>query len=146
MFLRDDVDRAYPFRLVVVRKSEEATRRDRVKIQKEATRKGKAPTRRTLDAAAFAFLITSIPAAHADAATVAELYRVRWQVELNFKRWKSIFDLDRLRAYDPDLARAYIYAKLIAACLADTLARSARAFSPWGVPTSPLTLAAGCLA
>ena len=72
--------------------------------------------------------------------------RARWQVELNVKRWKSIFDLHWFRAYDPDLARAYIYAKLIASCLAGTLARSARAFSPWGVPTSPFTLAAGCLA
>ena len=77
---------------------------------------------------------------------LAELYRVRGQVELNFKRWKSIFDLDRLRADDPDLARAYIYAKLIAACLSDTLARSARAFSPRGLPTSPLALAPGGLA
>jgi hypothetical protein len=146
VFAREDVARAHPLRLVVVRKSAEATRRDRVKIGKEASRKGKAATQRTLDAAAFAFLLTSVPAAHADAATLAELYRVRWQVELNFKRWKSIFDLDRLRAEDPDLARAYIYAKLIAACLADTIARSARAFSPWGIPTTPFAVAPGGLA
>lgn len=146
VFLRDDAVQAHPLRLVVVRKSAEATRHDRARIQKEATRKGKTPTPRTLEAAAFAFLITSLPAAHADAAAVAELYRVRWQVELTFKRWKSIFDLDRLRAYDPELAKAYIYAKLIAACLADTLARAARAFSPWGVPTAPLALAPGGLA
>ena len=136
VFVRDDVSQAYPFRLVVVRKSAEATRKDREKIRKEASRKGQQPTQRTLDAAAFAFLITSVPAVHADGATLAELYRVRWQVELNFNRWKSIFDLDRLRADDPALARAYIYAKLIAACLADTRARSARAFSPLGSTNS----------
>jgi hypothetical protein len=142
VFLRDDRQRDHPLRLVVVRKSAEATRKDRAKIAKQASRKGKKPTQRTLDAAAYAFVLTSLPASDADAATVAELYRVRWQVELAFKRWKSIFDLDRLRAYDPNLARAYIYAKLIGACLADTLACTARAFSPWGVPLSPLHLAA----
>lgn len=146
VFLRDDVAREHAVRLIVVRKSADATRRDREKIVKEAKRKGKEPTQRTLDAAAFAFLVTNVPAERADAATLAELYRVRWQVELNFKRWKSIFDLDRLRADDPDLARSYIYAKLIAACLADTLTRAVRAFSPWGVPTSAHVLAPGGLA
>lgn len=146
VFLRDDRARAWPLRLVVVRKSAEATRKDRAKIEKEATRKSKRPTQRTLDAAAFALLLTSLPATDADDVTVAELYRVRWQVELTFKRWKSIFDLDRLRADDPGLARAYVYAKLIAACLADTLARTARAFSPWGVPLSALDMASHRLA
>lgn len=138
VFLRDDAERACPLRLVLVRKSNESTRRTRKKIAAEASRKGKVAQQRTVDAAAFIFVLTSVPAQAADDVTVAELYRVRWQVELNFKRWKSIFDLDRLRATDPDLARAYLYAKLIAACIADTIARHARAFSPWGVPlTSP---------
>ncbi len=65
----------------------------------------------------------------------------RTHIELNFKRWKSIFDLDRRRADDPDLARAYIYGKLIAAALSDTITRGARAFSPWGVPTVARRLA-----
>jgi hypothetical protein len=142
VFLRDDGERAYPMRLVLVRKSNESTRLTRKKIAAEASRKGKVAQQRTVDAAAFIFLLTSVPAHDADDVTIAELYRVRWQVELNFKRWKSIFDLDRLRATDPDLARAYIYAKLIAACIADTIARHARAFSPWGVPLAPAHLAA----
>lgn len=121
-------------RLIIVRKSAEATRRDRERINREATRKGKKPTARTLKAAAFTLLLTTVPVTEADATTLAELYRVRWQVELAFKRWKSLLHLDELRAKDPALARTYILAKLIAAVLADTLARSARAFSPWGVP------------
>jgi hypothetical protein len=145
VFLRDDVAKAFPLRLVLVRKTAHATEAARKKILAEGSKKGKTPMRRTLDAAAYIFLLTSVPAADADDVSIAELYRVRWQVELNFKRWKSIFDLDRLRASDPDLARAYIYAKLIAACLSDTLARHARAFSPWGIPLAPVPVAYGGL-
>lgn len=145
VFLRDDKTLSYPLRLVVVRKTGDSTRLARKKLTSEAAKKQKKPMQRTLDAAAFIFLLTSVPVVDADATAMAELYRVRWQVELNFKRWKSVFDLDRLRASDPDLAKAYIYAKLIAACLSDTLARAARAVSPWGVPLRPLALAPGGL-
>lgn len=134
VYLRRDALRARPLRLVVVRKSVEATERDRARISREAKRKGKSPTERTLAAARFAFLLTSVPATEADDATIAELYRLRWQIELAFKRWKSLLGLANLRADDPDLARAYIYAKLIAAVLADAMARQWRAFSPYGVP------------
>ena len=121
-------------RLIIVRKSVEATERERNRIRREASRKGKSPTTRTLRAAAFTFLLTTVPAKEASAAVLAELYRVRWQIELAFKRWKSLLDLDELRARDPDLARTYLLGKLVAAQLADIIARTERDFSPWGVP------------
>lgn len=141
VYLRRDSARSRPLRLVVVRKSVQATEAARKRILREASRKGKQPTQRTLDAARFVFLLTSVPVSEADDATIAELYRLRWQVELAFKRWKSLLNLDRLRADDPDLARAYIYAKLIAAVLADAMARQWRAFSPYGVPVGDRALA-----
>lgn len=133
-YLRLDTARARPLRLVVVRKSVAATERDRQRVRREAARKGKVPTPRTLEACRFAFLLTSVPAREADEAAIANLYRARWQVELAFKRWKSLLGLANLRADDPDLARAYIYAKLIAAVVADKMTRQWRAFSPYGVP------------
>ena len=141
VYLRRDTEREFPFRLIVVRKSVAATANDRARVEKAANKKGKVPTARTLEAAKFALLITSIPTADADDATMAELYRLRWQVELAFKRWKSLLGLAQLRADDPDLAKAYIYAKLIAAVLADTMARQWRAFSPYGVPVGDWTVA-----
>lgn len=65
---------------------------------------------------------------------LAELYRVRWQVELGFKRWKSLLDLADLRAREPGLATCYILAKLVAAVLADAISCAPREFSPWGYP------------
>jgi hypothetical protein len=134
VYLRCDADRRHPLRLIVVRKSRDATERDRARIQREARKKGKVPTSRTLAACRFAFLLTSVPEDEASDATMANLYRLRWQIELAFKRWKSLLGLTGLRADDPHLARAYIYAKLIAAALADRMTRQWRAFSPYGVP------------
>jgi hypothetical protein len=48
-------------RLVVVRKSREAADRERSRIRAEAKRKGKEPTQRTLNAAAYTFLVTTRP-------------------------------------------------------------------------------------
>lgn len=134
VYLRLDAARTRPLRLVVVRKSVAAAERDRERVRREAKRKGKVPTQRTLDACRFAFLLTSVPVSEASDATIANLYRLRWQIELTFKRWKSLLGLANLRADDPDLAQAYIYAKLIAALLADKMARQWRAFSPYGLP------------
>lgn len=134
VWLRRDRARAHPMRLVVVRKSLDAAERERARAKKEGSRRGKRPTERTMEAAQFTFLLTSLPRADAAPETIAELYRVRWQIELNFKRWKSILGFGQIRAKDPDLARTYIFGKLIAAALADKTARAVRAFSPWGVP------------
>lgn len=48
---------------------------------------------------------------------LGELYRLRWRIELAFKRLKSLLRLDRLPAHDKDLARAWIFSHLIAALL-----------------------------
>lgn len=129
--------RRHALRLVVVRKEEWAAVRERRRVAKAASKKGKKPTQRTMDAAAFILLLTSVDAKTTDCRTIAELYRVRWQVELAFKRAKSLFTLDQLRAPDPGLAKTYIYAKLLAILLSEDIARGVQAFSPWGTP--PLT-------
>jgi IS4 transposase len=59
---------------------------------------------------------------------------MRWQIELAFKRLKSLLNLDALRAKDPALARSYLLGKLIAALLIQCIADQCRAISPYGVP------------
>jgi len=123
-----------PARLIVVRKSREATERERRKARAEAKSKGNQVTERTLKAAAFTFLLTTAEDSVASDVALAELYRIRWQIELAFKRLKSLMGLDSLRAKDPLLVRTYLLAKMIAAVLMETIADQCRAFSPWGVP------------
>lgn len=119
-------------RLVMLRKSAPATEQARKKILREAKKKGRQVDPRTLEAAAYIFLLTSLPVDQLTASEVLELYRFRWQIELAFKRLKSLWDLGSVPAKDPDLARTYLYAKLLMALLVEDLTGEARSTSPWG--------------
>ena len=107
-------------RLILARKPDDATVRQQQKVQRRASRKGHKTDPRTLQAAGFMMLLTSLPDARASAEQVLALYRMRWQVELAFKRLKSLSRFAELRAEDPKLARAWLLAHLIAAVLIET--------------------------
>lgn len=111
---------AVPARLILARKPDDATVQQQRKLQRRASRKGHKTDPRTLQAAGFMMLVTSLPAARASAEQVVALYRMRWQVELAFKRLKSLARFAELRAEDPKLARAWLLAHLIAAVLIET--------------------------
>ena len=66
------------------------------------------------------------------AAEVLDLYRARWQIELVFKRLKSLAGLGHLKKHDPQAARAWLQGKLLVALLIDALRVAGEAFSPWG--------------
>jgi len=114
-------DGVWPMRLVAVRKTHAAAEKEQKRLLHEAQRKGRKPDPRSLRAAHFIMLLTDLPATQASAAQVAALYRLRWQIEIYFKRLKSILHIDHLRAQKPALARAYLYAKLLAALIIDQL-------------------------
>jgi hypothetical protein len=107
-------------RLILARKPADATLRQQQKVQRGASRKGRKTDPRTLQAAGYMMLLTSLAAERASADQVLALYRMRWQIELAFKRLKSLSQFDELRADDPKLARAWLLAHLIAAVLIET--------------------------
>lgn len=95
-------------------------------------RKNKRIDPRSLQAAHFVMVFTTIPKSLLSGRNVLELYRYRWQIELAFKRLKQLLRFGRLPHKDPHSARAWIQAKLVIALLLETLYRNARALSPWG--------------
>ena len=122
-------------RIIMIRKSKEETERERRRVNTESRKKGRQPTERTLDAAEFIFLLTTVTEeSEVPCAVMADIYRVRWQIELAFKRLKSLLNLDQLRAKDPDLAKTYLLGKMVAAVLLETIAADCRDISPWGLP------------
>lgn len=109
-----------PARLIIARKPPEATQRQHQRIHRKARRKGTKTDPRSLRSAGYMMLLTSLPAAHANAEEVVRLYRMRWQIELAFKRLKSLGGFADLQASDPRLARSWLLAHLIAATLIET--------------------------
>jgi hypothetical protein len=109
-----------PARLIIARKPPDATERQQARLHRKASRKGHKTDPRTLQTAGFMMLLTSLPAPQVTAEDVVRLYRMRWQIELAFKRLKSLAGFAELRARDPRLARAWLLAHLIAAVLIET--------------------------
>jgi hypothetical protein len=85
----------------------------------------------TLHTAEFVVVFTTV-LHELTAAQVLELYRARWQVELEFKRTKSIRELDRLPNFLPETIHSWICAKLVLQLVATRLAAAPAAFPPCG--------------
>ena len=123
---------AVPVRLVAVRKSETAAADARNKLIHMASKKQKTVDPRSLEAASYVVLITSLKSDSLSASQVLDLYRFRWQIEIAFKRMKGLLELDELPAKDHSLALTFIYSKLLAALLLDDFTHAFISFSPWG--------------
>lgn len=118
-------------RLCAIRKSDEAAKKARERVRRESQRGGTTLRAETLAAADYVLLFTTLPAAF-PAAQIMELYRARWQIELAFKRLKSLVALGHLKKHDAAAARAWLQGKLLAALLIDALLATRERFSPWG--------------
>ena len=121
-------------RLCVVRKGEEASRIAQKKLRQKATRKGIKLKPATLFYSQYVIVFTTFPEPSFKAAEVLEWYRVRWQIELVFKRFKQIAQLGHLPKQDPESAKAWLYGKLLVALIAEKMIDYARSISPWGYP------------
>jgi hypothetical protein len=61
---------------------------------------------------------------------VLKLYRLRWQVELLFKRLKSLLHLDALPTREGPTSKSWLLGRLIAAAIAQNLVNPTGLFSP----------------
>ena len=119
-------------RLCAVRKSVEAVAMAERKLKRKASRKQSDLSVATLEQNAWILVLTTIEGEILNAVEVLEWYRVRWQIELAFKRLKSLGDVGHLPKRDAASSRAWVYGKLLVALLTEKMQRHAAAFSPWG--------------
>jgi hypothetical protein len=76
------LDPPLPLRLIIQRKTPEATEAARKTLRNEAARKQKALDPRSLVAAEFMILGTSLPTEGYPAREVLMVYRLRWQIDI----------------------------------------------------------------
>jgi len=123
-------------RVCAIKKSEAAAERARARAERESRRAGHQVRPETLEAAGYIFVFTTL-GADVPATAILEIYRGRWQVELAFKRLKSLLALGHLKKVDPQGAKAWLQGKLLVAILIETLIALAERFFPWGYPLAP---------
>lgn len=91
---------------------------------------GTSATDETLEAAGYVVLFTTAPATKLSAARGVEAYRLRWQVELQFKRWKSLCRFDRLPNYRDDTILSWLSIKVLLGLLLDKMGSAAAELFP----------------
>jgi hypothetical protein len=101
-------------RLLIQRVPQEVADQRRRRIRKAAREKGVSPSAAALALAAWTILMTNIPAEVLTLAQALVVIKVRWQIELLFKLWKSQGQLDTWRTGKPARILCEVYAKLIA--------------------------------
>jgi transposase len=130
-------EKVYSARLCAVRKSREASEAAKLRILRDSRRKQGNLRPETTEHAEYVVVLTTLPAGEYSATQVLALYRLRWQIELVFKRLKSLMQLGHVPKTNDQSARAWIQAKLLVALIIERLSDEARFFSPWGFMLMP---------
>jgi hypothetical protein len=110
-----------------LRKDKESERAGLKRLLKSNQRKkgGKAVTEEQSENNKYVIVATSLGKG-VTAARVLELYQARWQIEIAFKRLKSLFHYNDLPAKNGESARAWFYGKLLLAALCETMVNTGR--------------------
>jgi len=107
------VKQRLPCRLVAVRCPQEVADRRRQKAIENGKRKGRTPSQEYLALLDWTIFVTNVPPEMLSVKQVVLLYRVRWQIELVFKLWKSYCGLGRIAGVRRERVLTELYAKMI---------------------------------
>jgi hypothetical protein len=124
-----------PCRLIAWRVPVEQANRRRQKLRASTLRKrGREPSAARLAWCDWTILITNLPPELLTAKEAVVLYRSRWQVELLFKRWKSLNLVDALSGATDARQMVRVWGRLIMSLVQHWLLLA----SVWGDPTKSL--------
>ena len=110
-----------PGRLICLRVPALVVQQRRRRLRQTARKKGRAPSSLHLALCAWTLLVTNAPEPLLPAAKLSTLYRLRWQVELIFKQFKSVLRIHHCHSSRPHRLLCELYGKWIAAVLVHAL-------------------------
>lgn len=119
-------------RICAMLKTDTVAARARKLSQRKASKDGKSIRWSTLLYANYIILFTTFNKAH-NSHDILRYYRLRWQIELVFKRFKQIANFGHLPKHDDASSKAWLYGKLFVALLIEKLHAYGGAISPWRV-------------
>jgi hypothetical protein len=112
-----------PVRLVIRRKAPEHVEAEIKRLKRMAAKHKRELDPRSLIAAEFVVVAASLDEEQFSASEVLALYRLRWQIELAFKRLKSLLHIDKLPAKTERGGLSWLYAHLILALAVEAQAQ-----------------------
>ena len=127
-FVKTNSRKKLPVRICVKRKSKESCEQSLRRLRRRESRKGQKLSGETIRFNEYIVLATSLPDS-VSACDILETYRYRWQVEMFFKRLKSILDFGELPKKKENSSLAWLNGKLMVALLIEAFL-SASSFSP----------------
>jgi hypothetical protein len=121
-------------RIISIGKSKEAIEASLKKVRKTAQKRGDKVRPETLEYAKYVTLFVTVNRHNLKDKEVLNLYRTRWQIELMFKRLKSIVKIGHLPKKEKESCIAWLHGKMLLAFLTERIYQEAEFFSPWGYP------------
>jgi len=122
----------HALRLCAIRKSRMAAEIARRKARQAAKERGGNIQNETLEYAEFVMVLCSASQTKIPCDAALGFYRGRWQVELAFKRLKSLLDAGHVPKESDAFARAWMQAKVLSALLIERTLWEGEFLSPWG--------------
>jgi len=126
-----------PCRLVAWRVGQESVQRRKRKLKNQARKQQRPINPDAWALAEWAVFVTNVPSGMLNLEEVAVLSRVRWQIELLFKRWKSYVALERSRSQNHWRILCEVYAKLLVVLLQHWFLQA----TCWSIPDRSLAKA-----
>ena len=102
-----------PFRVVIQRVPNEVAQQRREDLARRKKKKGRKISQRRLALCALNVYITNLEVSQWQASQIQQLYKIRWQIELIFKIWKSHLNLEKVQRMNPYRFECALYALLI---------------------------------
>ena len=121
-----------PGRICAIRKTEAQIADGRRRIREKAWKSGRKTSPDTYFVNEYVILFTTFETEKYPLRTVLEMYRWRWQIELHFKRLKSLIQFGHLPTKGDESSKAWLYGKMFVALLIEQISRAGNgSFSPW---------------
>ena len=100
-------------RIVLQRVPAKVAKKRKIQITKQRKKRGEAPTKRRLELCALSVYITNIKKEEFDGIQLIKLYKIRWQIEIVFKIWKSILKVGQVGKMKVNRFLCSLYVQLI---------------------------------
>ncbi len=113
-------------RLIVTKLLPEDKKKREVKRKRDIQKHRGTKSKRSMFWNEINVYITNVDAEILTAEQVHDVYSLRWQIELMFKIWKSIFNIHKVKKMKIERFKCFLYGRLIALLLASTIVFTAK--------------------